>query len=67
MAEKTSHLGNVGLYQFKGCDFPPLVEATYLRKDRVSGDLTPAHVPHPLDQRKDRRFDDQPTPAFWQS
>jgi hypothetical protein len=62
------HANNASpLYQFKGCDIPPLVEATYLRKDRVSGDLTPAHVPHPLDQRNDPRFDDQPTPAFWQS
>jgi hypothetical protein len=55
------------LYQFKGRDIPPLVEATYLRKDRVSGALTPAQVPQLLDQRNVTRFDDTPTPAFWKS
>jgi hypothetical protein len=62
------HANNAApFYQFDGRDIPPLVEATYLRRDRVSGDLTPAHIPHPLDRRNDPKFDEMTTPAFWQN
>lgn len=61
------HANNASpFYTFDGRQIPPLLEATYIRKDRVSSDLTPAQVPHALDQLNHPYFDDLPTPSFWQ-
>ncbi|PTX56632.1 methyltransferase FkbM-like protein [Litoreibacter ponti] len=60
------HTNNTALnFKLKGRDMSRYVEATYLRRDRVTGPLTPAQIPHTLDQRNVEEFDDVPTPAFW--
>lgn len=48
-----------------GREIPPLIEATYIRRDRIATTPVPAAVPHPLDQQNDLKFDDVPTSIFW--
>ncbi|WP_051153553.1 FkbM family methyltransferase [Litoreibacter arenae] len=52
-------------FHIKGREVARLVEATYLRRDRIKAATKPAQVPHPLDQRNVEENDDVPTPSFW--
>jgi len=52
-------------YTFDKVLVPPVFEASYIRKDRVTAAAVPAKVPHRLDQRNNRDHPDSPVPRFW--
>ncbi len=61
------HANNVVAYfEWEGLTVPPVIEVSYIRKDRVKK-LGEAQIPHPLDQCNNPKLPDVPTPAFWQA
>lgn len=60
------HANNtVGYTSLGGLTIPPVFEATYIRRDRVRGDLPHAQIPHPLDQHNSNKRPNVQTPHFW--
>lgn len=60
------HANNtMGFVTVEGVTVPPVFEATYLRRDRITGELPLAQIPHPLDQHNSIKRPNADTPAFW--
>jgi hypothetical protein len=50
---------------YKGLQIPPIMEFTYLRKDRVNQQKPNTEFPHPLDSKNVLNKPDYPLPACW--
>jgi hypothetical protein len=51
--------------RYRGLEIPPIMEFTFLRKDRVSHQEPTAMFPHPLDAKNVLHKPDYPLPACW--
>lgn len=49
-----------------GMKFPPLLEVTYLRRDRAGDTTEEAELPHPLDRPNDSEVMDVAVPRIWE-
>ena len=60
------HANNtVGYTTVGSLTLPPVFEATYIRRDRIKGDLSQAQIPHLLDQHNSNKRPNVETPHFW--
>lgn len=57
-----NHAPNIKL---AGVRFPPVIEVTYLRRDRVGESSQEPVLPHPLDQPCNPYRPEMPLPRFW--
>ena len=53
--------------RFQGIDIPPVLEVTFLRKDRLkfADETAEAQIPHPLDARNVQQYKNVPLPNYW--
>ena len=52
-------------YQYGNFEIPPIMELTFLRKDRVLSRTPATQFPHPLDHRNIDEMEDFPLPKCW--
>lgn len=50
---------------YGGYEVPPMMEITFLRKDRISKRVPATKFPHPLDFANDHNREDYPLPQSW--
>lgn len=51
----------------QGVSIPPIMEFTFLRRDRIEKQVETAVFPHPLDHPNSSVFADFPLPRFWKT
>jgi len=51
--------------RYQGFEIPPLLEFTFLRKDRISNKQSAVTFPHPLDRKSVQANEDYPLPKCW--
>lgn len=54
-------------YQYGDFEIPPIMELTFLRKDRVKQRISLSSFPHPLDHKNVDEMEDFALPACWYS